>query len=62
MIKPRKNYKKLILPEKYELYNKYMSGEYKVKDICTMFDITYKTFKRILLEIDEQIYETLKTY
>lgn len=62
MIKPRKTYKKLILPEKFELYNKSMSGNYKVKDLCSMFDISYKTYKRIILEVGSIINKELQTY
>ena len=60
--KKRKKYKHLTQAQKYELYNKAMSDMYLVKELCVYFDISPSTYRKVLLEIDEQIHETLKTY
>lgn len=62
MKKARKKYRHLTQEQKYELYNKMKSDMYLVKELCNEFDISPSTYRKVILEIDEQIHETLKTY
>ena len=61
-MKKRKKYKHLTQEQRYELYNKAKSGMYYVSELCDYFDISPSTYRKVIIKVDEQIYETLKTY
>ena len=61
-IKKRKKYTKLTLPQKFEIYNKAISDNYYIYEICQEYKISTTTYRKVLLDIGKLINKELKTY